>query len=92
MKKAATKAERAYMGRVAELGCIVCQFTLAQVHHIREGQGMSQRASHYLTIPLCPEHHMGVFSIHNSPEQFKNIYGSELNLLSETIGLLNERL
>ena len=82
-------AERAYMGRVAEIGCIVCG-SPAQVHHIREGQGMAQRASNYLVIPLCPEHHTGSFSVHKSPRQFKDIYGDELALLSETIEWLNQ--
>jgi len=89
MPKSVTAKEKAYMGRVAALGCIVCD-SPAQVHHIREGQGMAQRASNYLTIPLCPEHHSGGFSIHKSPRQFTDIYGSELDLLAETIGRLSE--
>jgi len=89
-KKPATKAEKAYMGRVAELGCIVCS-SPACVHHIREGQGMGQRASNFLTIPLCFEHHQGSLSIHGSPRQFKNIYGSELDLLAQTIEMLASR-
>ena len=53
MKRAATAAEKRHMGRVAALGCILCDHlglgaTPAQVHHIREGQGMSQRANDYL--------------------------------------------
>ena len=72
------------MGRVAELGCLICS-SPAQVHHIREGQGMSQRASNWLTIPLCLEHHSGSLSIHKTPKQFQAIYGSELDLLAQTI-------
>jgi hypothetical protein len=83
-KKAPTKAESAYMGKVAALGCII-EGNPAQVHHIREGQGLSQRASHYLVIPLCPECHMGALSIHKTKRQFENIHGSELDLLAETI-------
>lgn len=79
-----TKAEKKHMSRVAELGCIVCS-SPAQVHHIREGQGMSQRASNWLVIPLCPEHHTGVLSVHKTAKQFANIYGSELDLLALTI-------
>jgi len=52
------------MGRVAELGCYLCRElgygpTPAQVHHVREGQGMGQRASNWLTVPLCAQHHTG---------------------------------
>lgn len=50
-----TKAEKAYMGRVADLGCYLCQHlgygpTPAQVHHIREGQGMAHACQQF---PCC---------------------------------------
>jgi hypothetical protein len=90
-KRAPTAAESRYMGRVAELGCLICQKP-AQVHHIREGQGMSERASNWLTVPLCQEHHTGGFSVHGSmSREFENIYGSELDLLAETIKRLQTR-
>ncbi len=82
------------MARVASLGCVVCRNlgfgpTPASVHHIRTGQGMSQRASNYLVIPLCPQHHTdggkGV-AIHAGQQSFEAIYGSELDLLAQTIG------
>ena len=47
--------------------------------------GMSQRASNFLTIPLCHEHHAGALSIHKSPRQFEKLFGSEVDLLAETI-------
>ena len=92
-----TKREKSHLGRVAALGCVVCRNlgfgpTPASVHHIRAGQGMSQRASDYLTIPLCPEHHTdggkGV-AIHAGQQAFEAIYGSELDLLAQTIGDLS---
>lgn len=79
-----TAAEKQHMGRVAALGCIICTAP-AQVHHIREGQGMGQRSSPFLTIPLCEPHHTGALSIHKTAKQFANIYGDELALLAETI-------
>lgn len=91
-KKAATKAEKKHLERVASLGCIACGVHGVQVHHIRDGQGMSQRASHFLTIPLCQQHHLGEFSIHGSESRaFKNIYGSDLDMLAKTIELLSEK-
>jgi hypothetical protein len=83
----ATAAQKRHMGRVAELGCIVCS-SPAEVHHIRTGYGGGQRAPHELTIPLCLDHHRGDFSIHKSKRQFENIYGSELDLLAQTIARL----
>ena len=88
-KKAPTAAESRYMGKVAELGCLIHPGTPALVHHIREGQGIAMRASNYLVIPLCPECHVGDFSIHKTPKQFQGIYGSELDMLAHTIESLN---
>ncbi len=92
MKRAPTAAERKHMGRVAALGCILCDHlglgaTPAQVHHVREGQGMSQRASNFLTVPLCPEHHQGSTGLHGlGTNAFERTYGlSELDLLALTL-------
>jgi len=68
------------MGKVAALGCLVCD-SPANVHHIRT----ERIKSDFLVVPLCREHHQGDFSIHSSKEQFTNIYGSELHLLAETL-------
>ena len=93
-----TKREKAYMDRVASLGCVVCRnlghgATPAQIHHIRAGQGLSQRAPNTLVIPLCPSHHTdggkGV-AIHSGQQAFEAIYGSELDLLAQTIGEAHE--
>ena len=78
----AAKGKR-HMGRVAALGCLVCD-SPANVHHIRT----ERIKSDFLTIPLCREHHQGDFSIHMSKRQFTNIYGSELELLAQTLELL----
>ena len=82
-------AEKQHMNRIAELGCILCKHldygsTPAHLHHIREGQGMSQRASNFLVVPLCPEHHQGGSGIHGLGEKgFYTRYKlSELDLLA----------
>ena len=87
-KKNATAKEKRYMGRVAELGCLVCG-SPAQIHHIREGQGIAMKASNFLVIPLCYMHHLGDFSIHNSKREFEAVHGSELDLLAQTIERLS---
>lgn len=56
------KADSIHLSRVAALGCIVCRNqnlgeTPAEIHHIRTGQGTSQRADHRKSIPLCHMHH-----------------------------------
>jgi hypothetical protein len=96
VKKSATSAERKHMGRVAELGCVLCRHlglgvTPAEVHHVREGQGLSQRAEHWLTVPLCPEHHRGDSGLHGlGVKGFYTRYKlDELDLLAFTIEWLN---
>jgi len=63
------KREKDYLSRVVELGCAVCRRlgfndTPSEVHHLRTGQGR-KRASHYDSIPLCPEHHVGKTGYHS---------------------------
>jgi hypothetical protein len=94
---AKTKTESTYMGKVARIGCILCKHlgydgTPAEVHHIREGQGMSQRASNFLVVPLCPEHHRGNSGVHGLGERgFYTRYKlSELDLLAMTIEQLEK--
>lgn len=85
--------DKRYMGDVASLGCALCRRlgygqTPAQVHHIREGQGMAQRAQNWLTIPLCQDHHLGTHGIHGDRSAFRNAHVDELDLLADTIQLI----
>lgn len=92
-----TKAERAHMNRVAALGCIACSMmdfhdSPAELHHVRTGMGMGQRASNYDVIPLCSAHHRGtaglkVPSIHGSPDAFRKSFGTEMDLLELTTSM-----
>ncbi len=85
--KTKTAAEKRHLGKVAALGCIIddCH-NPANVHHIR-----TQRIkNHFLTIPLCREHHQGAFSIHNCQRNFEKTFGSELHLLAQTIEKLTK--
>lgn len=64
-----TKDERKYLGRVAELGCMVCyrmgyEGTPAEIHHRKAGMGIGQRSGNDQAIPLCPEHHRGSTGVH----------------------------
>ncbi len=93
-----SNAAKAHMGRVASLGCVLCQHlgrgpTPAEVHHIREGQGAAQRASDFLVAALCPECHRGASGIHGLGRRgFERRYRlSELDLLAMTIERLEAR-
>lgn len=80
---------KAWKSKVAAIGCILCRHldlgeTPAMLHHVREGQGMSQRASDWLVVPLCREHHQGKTGIHGS-EFYQRFKMDELDLLALTI-------
>ncbi|HBV9099383.1 TPA: hypothetical protein MD877_003900, partial [Morganella morganii] len=52
MTKSKTKTEQQWLSDVAELGCICCRnmgygASRAELHHVRNRQGMGQRADHY---------------------------------------------
>lgn len=84
------------MARVASLGCMLCIVlgqgaTPGQVHHIRTEQGTSERASHYLTICLCPECHLGNNGVHGDKTLLRIAKVTELDLLALTIAALSRR-
>lgn len=90
-----TKAEKRHMDKVSRMGCMLCRAlghpsdAPATIHHIREGQGMSQRASNWLTIPLCPDCHLGKNGIHGDRALLKIAKVEELDLLAMVIERLS---
>lgn len=80
------------MDRVAQLGCILCrllemeQQSKTDLHHIREGQGMAQRASNWLVIPLCHDGcHQGRNGIHGDRSLLRIAKVDEFDLLAATL-------
>lgn len=94
-KKAKTAAERRHHERVAQIPCVLCELLgqgrkASQVHHIREGQGAGQRASHWLTVAVCPDCHQGPMGIHGDRTLLRMANVEELDLLALTIERLQE--
>lgn len=86
------------MGLVARVPCVICARmglgdTPSLVHHMKFGTGASDRASDFLTIALCPEHHVGSSGVHTLKERgiYLRYKCSELDLLADTIAAV-ERL
>lgn len=82
--------EKHWLSRIASLPCVLCRklgrHTVGvHVHHVREGQGMGQRAQNFLSIPLCPECHEGRHGIHGDRMLFRQAKCDEMDLLSDTI-------
>lgn len=84
-----------HMGKVAKVPCVLCARmglgeTPAQVHHLKIGQGASDRASDMLVIALCPAHHTGPEGVHQLKEHglYLRYRCSELDLLADTLEAL----
>ena len=88
-KPATPAKEKRYLDRVAQLDCVVCGAHGVHVHHLREGQGMGQRASNFLTAPLCPSCHTGPRGIHGDRSVLRQEKLDEMDLLARTIERLN---
>ena len=81
MKKKATKQERAYMGRVAELGCVICG-GIPEIHHNTKNRGYGAKSSNYDIIGLCPHHHRGEEGIHHiGVKTWESKYDDQDNLV-----------
>lgn len=78
--------------RVRELGCIVKNCgSPANAHHIRDGQGTSQKAGDDEAIPVCHYHHQGEEGIHTlGTRVWQAKYGTERDLLEKTKSMLGE--
>lgn len=75
-----------HKARVADLPCACCgKPGPSCVHHIREGQGMGQRAGHGLVIPLCWDCHQGPQGIHGDRSAWRLRKMNELDALDNTI-------
>lgn len=92
MPKAKTREEREYHEQIAGMRwCALCDalgHAGAQdvhVHHIRDGQGSGQRASHWLVVPLCPSCHQGPMGVHGDRTFMRIAKVEELDLLAATI-------
>lgn len=92
-----TRSEKQWLDRVAGLGCYLCRHlghgpTPAQIHHLREGQGMAQRGSNWTVIPLCDRHHANSSQdgIHGGRKAWKLAQVDEMDALADTIERLME--
>ena len=88
-------ARHQHLAQVADLGCIVClrqgRYSPAEIHHLRAGLGLSQKASPFRVLPLCPIHHRtggrGT-AFHAGRRTWETRLGSEEELLEEIQTLL----
>ena len=84
-----TNSESRYLGKLAQLPCVLCGDSPVEIHHLRAGQGMAQRAPHWLAMPLCPTCHRGPRGVHGDRQLLKAQKVDEIELLARAIEALN---
>ena len=92
-----TKDLKRYLSEVADLGCVLCLHlgyghTPPHLHHPRNAAGGGEKASDWLVVPLCPEHHTGNSGLHGlGTKGFYTRYRlTEWNLVAMTIEQLHK--
>ena len=97
-----TKAEKAWMDAITQLGCLICLlqgrgFVPCAVHHMLDEGG--RRIGHLYSIGLCdPGHHKnapkssGEISRHPNKARFEERYGTEASLLEKTREMIGWRV
>jgi hypothetical protein len=91
-KRAATKRESAWMGRVKGMRCICCQLLdhrqeqPTDVHHIREDR---EDRNNWLVLPLCWSCHQGPLGVHGDKSFLRLLQMSEWALLGAVLRELN---
>jgi hypothetical protein len=81
-KSGKTAEEKAHLGRVASLGCVICGKP-ACIHHIRI---TGEPRDHKKVIPLCWDHHQGPNGIHTmGKKDWRFLYGHELDYLKQVM-------
>ena len=87
------KLEKRHLARVASLPCACCGSAgPSLVHHLRHSQGLSQKASTYLTIPLCHDCHQGPAGVHGDKSLMSVYKTSELNMLAAVVEKLAKKI
>ncbi len=77
-----------WLSLASQVPCVACSQigyeSPSVVHHMRFND-LGKRKSDRLVIALCPEHHVGKYSIHKDRERFERQFGSEVDLHEMTL-------
>jgi hypothetical protein len=78
------KAKR-HLSRVHEIPCVICGAMPVEAHHIRDGQGMGQRANDWMVAAVCGDCHRGSLGIHGDRTMLRIHKLSEQDLVAMTL-------
>ena len=80
-----------YVAEVHTIPCVLCaelgrqQESETQAHHVRHGNGLSQRAQDWLVCALCRDCHQGKDVLHGTRARFKIAKWDEMDALAATV-------
>ena len=87
LKPEKPKPDPAYLARVRELPCCVCeafgepQRTPTTAHHVIHDRFSQRKTPDRMAIPLCADHHQiggnGKLALHAEPSKWKRLYGPD---------------
>ena len=80
-------SDPAYLARVRELQCVICQRTPCEAHHPIHGRYSQRKASDTDAIPLCADHHR---ELHHSPTAWKRQHGLDTDYLPRVAEMLRQ--
>ena len=95
-KQPKAKADPAYLARVRELPCCICEaFGGAQIgptfsHHTICGRYSQRKTPDRQAIPLCHLHHQGALGIHTDKSAWVQEYGDDREYIATTLDKLGE--
>ena len=89
------KPDPAYLARVRELPCCICdawglpQRSPTQAHHPIHDRHGTRKTSDRWAIPLCEGHHQGLLDVgktalHRSPEAWRTLFGPDHAWIAQT--------
>lgn len=83
-----------YLDEIRQRKCIVCQthgeiqMSPTTAHHVIHDRYGTRKRSDRDTIPLCSDHHQGLFNngngkiaIHKNPKKWRDLYGPDWSYL-----------
>lgn len=92
MKPQKSKKDPDYLGKVKNLGCVICeafgemQRSPTEAHHVKSGRYGSRRTPDRMAIPLCHSHHNKLrpypgdedkIGFHNAQATWESLYGED---------------
>lgn len=84
-------AAKRHLARVHDIPCVLCGAMPVEAHHIRDSQGMGQRANDWMVAALCASCHRSEIGVHGDKTMLRIHKVSEQDLVARTLERLYGR-